>query len=236
MALAAGIAADRDRESSEWILAYHLPVPRPASTRRRTRKQAKARTRQKLIDALVQVLRIQGVSALTSTRIAEVAGVAQSTFYFHFKGIDEAMTAAGEQISTRMRAAIRERRLRIDLADPEAAIRTSYRASIEALLAHRAFTALFLAQRRDPASPLGAAFRGIVAEAHADLLADMRTIGLTERTMPHLEHHAGLIVAMTLAAIEDLLDDAAGDVEAWLDVLTHTTAASIRQALAARDA
>ena len=64
-----------------------------------TRKASKERTRQKLVQATLKILHKQGPTALTTGRIAQAAGVAQPTFYVHFKGMDDAVGEAAEHVA-----------------------------------------------------------------------------------------------------------------------------------------
>ena len=199
-----------------------------------TRKEAKERTRQALIDALIDVIRAQGISELNASKVAAAAGVAQSSFYFHFSGLDEAMKAAAVQIGAAIRATIHEQRQTIPLDDPARAVRASYEASIDSLMAHPELTELMLAQRRDPGSPLGQCFGDILDDARVDLLADMKRMGLTDVMLPHMEIHAEFILAMTLWAVEGLIDGRFASKEDCLSVLVHVTQASMMAAVSRR--
>jgi AcrR family transcriptional regulator len=190
-----------------------------------TRKQAKARTRRKLIDALLEISREQGIGALSTTKIARRAGVAQSVFYDHFSDMNDALTVVAAQVGERVRAAMSSEREKIELADPMAALRATYAAGIDGLLAEPMLAELLLRYRRDPDSPLGGCIRGILDDARAEIIGDMERLGLGKR-LPHVDLHAELFIAMALRVVEGVLDGTR-DRDACLDVLTRITAASM---------
>lgn len=197
------------------------------STVKLTRKEAKARTRGKLIEALIELTRADGIGALSTTAVTRCAGVAQSVFYDHFKDMDEALSVAAERVGGTLRAAIAAARAQLDLAAPAGAIRASYAAAVEGLLAEPVLTELLLRHRRDPLSPLGACMRGILEHARADIIADLARLDASAGSLPSPAMHAEMFVAMTLAAVEGLLDGRFQDRDQCLDVLARITAASL---------
>lgn len=70
--------------------------------RRTTRAQQRAATRQALIDATATCLVEEGYAALTTRRVAELAGVAQSTLMHHFETREALLVAAVEQLAMRL--------------------------------------------------------------------------------------------------------------------------------------
>lgn len=67
----------------------------------RTRAQQRAHTRRRLINATIECLVEEGYPALTTRRIAERAGVAQSTLMHHFSAREELIVAAVTQQAQR---------------------------------------------------------------------------------------------------------------------------------------
>ena len=191
-----------------------------------TRKQAKARTRQKLIAALLEISREHGMAGLSTTRIAKLAGVSQSVFYDHFSDMNDALGIAAEQVGARVRTAMTAQREHIEPGNPAEAVRATFAAGIQGLLDEPMLAELLLRHRRDPDSPLGECIRNILADARADVIRDMERIGLRD-AMPRLEMHADMFVAMGLSMVEGLLDGRYQDIEACLDVVARITSASI---------
>jgi len=200
--------------------------PEKKADRRLTRKEAKARTRRKLIDGLLELSRTEGIASLSTTRIARRAGVSQSVFYDHFSDMNDALTVAAEEAGARIREAMARRRATIEMGDPTGGVRATFEAGIEGLLAEPMLAELLLRYRREPDSPLGETIRNILAEARRELIADMDELGLRDH-LPHMEVHAGTCMAMAIAVVEGLLDGRYPDREACLEVITRITAASL---------
>lgn len=59
-----------------------------------TRAEQRAATRQALVAAAVDLLRTEGVAAVTTRRVAGAARVSQSTVMYHFPSRDDLVTAA----------------------------------------------------------------------------------------------------------------------------------------------
>jgi AcrR family transcriptional regulator len=191
---------------------------------RLTRKEAKERTRQRLLDAVLELVRKEGLGGLTTGKVTEAAGIAQSSFYVHFTDMDDALEALARHLGDEIRAIVRAERQKIDLSvgNPEQALRGAYAASINAMLAEPAFTEILIGHRRDRMSPLGRCLRGVVDQARAELVSDLCAMGLAD-VQPSLEVVAELIVGMTLAIVEGIFDGRLPDRDAALDGLVRMT-------------
>lgn len=73
--------------------------PKPS---RRTRAEQRAATRQSIIDATIDCLVEDGYVALTTRRVAERAGVAQSTVMHHFETREALLVEAVTQVAARL--------------------------------------------------------------------------------------------------------------------------------------
>jgi AcrR family transcriptional regulator len=178
----------------------------PGAVEKLTRKEAKERTRQRLVDAVLDHVRHYGLSGLTTGKVATAADIAQSSFYVHFTDMDDALRAAAQTAGTEIRAIIRGARLRMDFSNPDGAYATAFAGVIDALLAEREFTELLLSHRRDRNSPLGAALREVLDQSRADLASDLAAAGFQETVARDVDVYADLMVGMTLTAVEALLD------------------------------
>jgi AcrR family transcriptional regulator len=103
------VAARRRRDprissSSAKAPRYHFidHVIDETVPRRPTRAEQRAATRQALIDATATCLVEEGYAALTTRRVAELAGVAQSTLMHHFETREALLAAAVEQLAMRL--------------------------------------------------------------------------------------------------------------------------------------
>ena len=70
--------------------------------RRPTRAEQRAATRQALIEATAKILVEDGYAALTTRRVAEVAGVAQSTLMHHFETREALLIEAVTHVAMRL--------------------------------------------------------------------------------------------------------------------------------------
>ena len=66
--------------------------------------------------------------------MAERANVSQSSFYVHFKDMNDALQAAAAQIGEPVREALSRARRAMDVANPREAIRRVYDTAISAML------------------------------------------------------------------------------------------------------
>jgi AcrR family transcriptional regulator len=71
-------------------------------SRRQTRAEQRAATRQAIIDATIDCLVEEGYSALTTRRVAERAGIAQSTVMHHFETREALLVDAVTQVALRL--------------------------------------------------------------------------------------------------------------------------------------
>ncbi len=170
-----------------------------------TRREAKERTRQRLLDALVEILHESGPLALTTGRIAERAGVAQPTFYVHFTDLDRAIELAADEVAARLLAILHAHRSVLagngDARTPGGRIRATYGAALDAFANDRRTAELFLRHRRDTASHFGARFGSLLASGREEL-----TAALTRANVDAPDVTAGLILGMFIAAVEGTLD------------------------------
>lgn len=180
-----------------------------------TRKEAKERTRRRLLDAMVELLDEEGPEALTTVRITERAGIAQPTFYVHFDDIGSALEASAEEVAGAFLGAIGA------TGEPlpeRARVRTAYQRILAGLLTDPRLARLFLRHRRDVRSPFGARFARILVGARERVVAELRRAGA-----PRPDLAATLIVGMVFAVCEGVLDGRIASTEQALDDLAHAT-------------
>jgi AcrR family transcriptional regulator len=77
-------------------------APTAGPPRRMTRAQQRAVTRQSIIDATIDCLVGDGYAALTTRRVAERAGIAQSTVMHHFETREALLVDAVIQVALRL--------------------------------------------------------------------------------------------------------------------------------------
>ncbi len=192
-----------------------------------TRREAKERTRERLLDALLELLHESGPLALTTGRIAERAGVAQPTFYVHFTDLDGAIEIAAEHVGARLLAILHGQREVLAgqgaAPPPGGRIRATYTTTLEAFAADRRTSELFLRHRRDTASHFGPRFRAVLSSGQGELCD-----ALAVAKVPSPEVVAGLILGMFIAAVEGTLDGRYADRVACVDRLVVATRALLK--------
>ena len=190
-----------------------MPTRRPSKPRKRgTREQ----TRQRLLDAAIDLIRREGLAALSTVRITEQAGIVQSGFYAHFRNVDECLAAAAEQVVDRQRLVQSDFRSRAyaQLLGADDSIRYDkmralWERSLDMMLEDRVFAELFLRYRRDT-SPLGRRVRKVFDQARADMAHDMNEVaprmGIGREFEPFTAFWGDLVLGMWLTATEAILD------------------------------
>ncbi len=201
------------------------------------RKLSKERTRNRLLQGTLRILLREGVGGLTTGRVAEMAGVAQPTFYVHFNGMDDALQQAADQVGGRVLE-------RLDVAregfagEPHLRLTRVLSAYTDALLADGKNVELLLRHRRDTGTPLGPTWTRVIDEIRRDLVVDLRTAGLGDR-IPGLDLHAELILGSLFGLVEAILDrrvlDRGAAVDAWLRGVEANLEAQAQHAAAAAE-
>jgi len=192
-----------------------------------TRKANKERTRHKLVQATLKILHKQGPTALTTGRIAQAAGVAQPTFYVHFKDMDEALEEAAVSVGDALRTRLREFRDGLeDGASPQVATRQAFMAGVEARIADRRSAELFLRHRRDVANPLGRRWRELMDGAREDLIADLHARGVGKQ-VDDLVVLADTIIGLVLTTVESILDGRVTNRTAAMEMMLRSVEASM---------
>lgn len=131
-------------------------------------------TRQRLLDAAIEIVRARGVDALSTVSVTRAAGIVQSGFYVHFRNLDDCKRAAAEQVAARVRQFVAAHR-RAGYGAPAdlSSMADHYRVIMSLFQTERWFSQLLIRYRHDP-SPLGLVFRQVLDGMRADLAADLR--------------------------------------------------------------
>lgn len=171
-----------------------------------TRAERKERTRQSLLDAALALM-AQGRS-FTSLGLREItreAGVVPTSFYRHFRDMDELGLALVEEGSRTLRLLLRDaRQANTPITDIIRASVGIYKAFVEQHRLHF----LFIAGERNGGSPvIRAAIRREVARFTAEMAQDLRALGFRpDLSTATLEMVCGLVVTTMLNAASDVLD------------------------------
>ncbi|TYB55058.1 TetR family transcriptional regulator [Nonomuraea sp. PA05] len=197
-----------------------------------TRSEAKDLTRRKLIRAALEILDEEGEAGLSTVKVAKAAGIAQSSFYVHFKDMQELLRELAEEGGQRLRDSMREARRRAREHPGDLDLhRETFRIPLESICRHPELLRIQLRARHDPSSSLrdfavetAAAYR----EHHA---ADLAALGYTadnERDRRRLEMIADGINAATNALAMGHLEGRYPDLDEAADILTALSRGALR--------
>lgn len=217
------------------------------STREPGRRGKTGETRARLIQAAIELVRAEGLSALTTSRITKAAGIAQPGFYAHFENTDELVRTAVSQVMEEMRVKISGARRRSfdhfssrnELGSFKAT-RAVFADNLEMFLSDPSFAELLLRYRRDP-SLLGGFMRGAMQRVRDDMTEDMWKVaaatGTPKERYPWVAFWAEQLLALFFVAAESLLDGRQTDKNLVLDSLSMSAVAIMRanQRLAGMD-
>lgn len=189
------------------------------------RKEKRAATRERLIQAAIDLLRKEGAAALNTVNVTRAAGIVQSGFYMHFKNIDECKKAAAERVAKRIRDYVARHRRRMHSIDPDDLdlLREHCEKMLEIFSEEKKFAEIFLSYRRD-LSPLGEVMRELQEQLHADLVEDLCHVIFQNAEMPEKERErvslqAEIILAAALTAGEALIEGRVSDIKTAADLL-----------------
>jgi AcrR family transcriptional regulator len=188
-----------------------------------SRKEAKAETRQRLLDAALTVLDDEGDSALTTMRVTKLAGIAQSSFYVHFADVDDLLRQLVDDLLAARREETRQARaaLRSGPLDEER-LRATFRIPMQHSAAHPAVFRLLVRSRLDRTTPLGEWSRAVRDDNHRTLVADLLASGFPDdddADRRRAEMVADGINALTETLTLGHLDGRYPDLEEAIDVL-----------------
>ncbi len=203
-----------------------------ASGTGRTRRDGRrARTRERLLGAAMEILRQQGVGAVSVSAVARRVGVHHSLFYQHFKDVDACLAAVTQQALQALGPVERELRrelLRRAMADRRE-LASYYEASIERWLEQRPVFELVVAHRLD-SSPIGEAVRPAIQALGDELAAELWEVavrqGVDGKRLPEIRMLADLQINHWLWALEQIIVGRAGDLRAFAEMLADVNIAT----------
>lgn len=190
-----------------------------------TREEAKLLTRHRLLLAARELLADQGAEGITTGRVAQRAGVAQATFYVHFRGLDELLAEVARGIVDQVQLTLTRQRARFGATGtlwPD--VRESYRMALQAIAEHAPLLRRLLAESLHGHGVLGECGRALQADLTRQLFDDLRALPLTAALRDQdLRLGADAVVGLTIHTGLGLADGRLADTEAALDLLCQVT-------------
>src|SRR5882724_4249385 len=189
-----------------------------------TREEGKLITRRRLIEATSKLLAEKGLAGVSGSAVARAAGIAQPTFYVHFKDKDELLSTVATERLGSLRNALRDARERLREGQGVEAIRETFRLPLETMIEQSDLFRLYLQQYHQPASPMGEQARKLFDELRADLTEDLVRLGIpsgTKSERQQLEMMSESMIVQTQALGIAILDGRYSNVEDAVEVLTR---------------
>jgi AcrR family transcriptional regulator len=194
------------------------------ATRALTREEGKAITRRRLLDAAATLLAETGYGNLSASAVARAAGVAQPTFYVHFRDRDDLLRQLGEEQMGLLRTRLRAARQAVIEGQGVEAVRETFRVPLRTWVEHPALLRLYLQELHQPGSPMGELARGLRDEIRRDLVDALVVLGLPAATpaeRERVEMIAEGMIAQTEALASAYVEGRWSDFDAVVDVLTQ---------------
>lgn len=188
-----------------------------------SRQTNKERTRGRLIAAVLKVLHKYGPQSLTTGRVTAHAGVAQPTFYVHFKDMDAALEETARFVSDRLRLTPQSRTRD---ASPRQALQELCRDLTAPLLRQPRLAETFLCFRHDATTPLGRHFARLTSELRQTTASRLSEVN-PKLTPEERDLRAELLVGMLLTVVEAKVGGRQDDVDEALKLVVRTALAGI---------
>ena len=207
----------------------------PRSTREPGRRGKQGETRARLVQVTIELIRREGLSALTTSRITRAAGIAQPGFYAHFKNVEELLRTAVSQVLDDMREKAGDVRRRAferfntmeSVSDLEMT-RAAYEDTLSVFLSDTGFAELFLRYRRDP-SLLGGYMRYALDSVRKDIVEDLwrraQLMGFREEHYTLVQLWADQLLSLYFGAAEALIDNRYQDRKVLFESLSRSSRA-----------
>ena len=203
-----------------------------------TRREAKERTRARLLAAARELILAGSESRISASSVAKAAGVAGATFYEHFANRDDLLHALSVQLFDELRLTLAvQRREALEAPNDEQRLRQEFRAPLEILAANPDLFRLALRVRHHPGSPLGDSSRRLTGNTRRDIVAELVARGYPANTMRErrrLEMIADIHIAATEALALGVVSGRYQDLDELADMLVLVTRGT-RQARNWRD-
>jgi len=174
-----------------------------------SRQINKERTRRRLLQAILKTIQRYGRGTLTTGRVAQLAGVAQPTFYVHFRSMDQALEQVAEWVAQELSPGL----------NPEASaerdraaevLEEAVRKCTRSLVHDRKTAEVFLNNRRDQTSALGrrwSVLTGSLRERMRQIVVQVRPDAAPADAALHAELLVSVIFGLAEAHLDGRIDD-----------------------------
>jgi AcrR family transcriptional regulator len=168
------------------------------------RKEAKRRTRRRLLDCARRILLADGEQAISASAVARAAGVANATFYEHFPNKHELLRTLAEELFAALRQELQgPRREALEAPTSEEKLRRQFRVPLEVLASNPQLFRLSLRVRHQPSTALGQSSLRLSGSTRRDLVQELIDRGYPA-SMPSDQRRLEMIADIHIAAVEAL--------------------------------
>jgi len=199
-----------------------------------SRQINKERTRRRLLQAILKTIQRYGYGTLTTGRVAELAGVAQPTFYVHFRSMDQALEQVADWVAEELGPGLNpEASAELDRAAE--VLEEAVRKCTRSLVRDRKLAEVFLSHRRDQSSALGrrwSLLTGSLRERMRQIVVQLRP----ELAPADAALHAELLVSIIFGLAEAHLDGRIDDLERAAATASRAIVASVLTSSSVADA
>lgn len=185
----------------------------------------KERTRRRLLQAILKTIHRYGHGTLTTGRVAQLAGLAQPTFYVHFRSMDQALEQMAEWVATELGPAFEPE---VSPGSEQAAevLEEAVSKCIRLLVEDRKVAQVFLSNRRDQTTALGrrwTVLTGGLRERMRQMVMQVRP----DATPADAALHADMLVSIIFGLAEAHLDERVDDLDRAASVASRAIITSI---------
>lgn len=199
-----------------------------------SRQTNKDRTRRRLLQAVLKTIHRSGYGALTTGRVAQLAGVAQPTFYVHFRSMDQALDQVAQWVAEELSPGF-DASTSVELDRAADVLEEAVLKCTRSLVQDRKVAEVFLRNRRDDTSALGRRWTVLTG----GLRERMRQIVLKVRpdiAASDAALHAELLVSIVFGLAEAYLDGRVENLERATAVASRAIVTSILTTSSVADA
>lgn len=178
-------------------------------TDRMSRQINKERTRHRLLRAILSTIQRYGHGTLTTGRVAELAGVAQPTFYVHFRSMDQGLEQVAEWVAQELGPGLHpDASTEFDRAAE--VLEQAVRKCTSSLVGNRKMAEVFLNNRRDQTSALGrrwSVLTGSLRERMRQIVVEVGPNASPSDAALHAELLVSIVFGLAEARLDGRVDD-----------------------------
>lgn len=170
-----------------------------------TRAEQKAVTRRTMIESAIRLSADRGFAALSLREVCREADLAPTTFYRHFKDMDDLGLALVDEVALSLRRLMRQARQRAE--QKESRIRASAEAFVEFIRRNKNLFRLLLGERSGSSSSFRKALKREMGLFVSELAEDLQRVALlTKKPLVDAALTSEAIVAVVFTVGAEALD------------------------------